>query len=215
MLVPISYCTLGTLHLFLVLRIRQKLFWFRILQLTFIILESGGRCLMKIETIMWLFPVLFMIHDFEEIIFAKSWLEKNNDYIKEKVPIIVFKLITHIKELSTASFAFAVAEEFLVLSIIILCSVEFGWYSLFAATLIGYLLHIIIHFLQGIVLKKCIPVLISGLISTVYGIYAISHLNKLNLLNWNYIAIATPFIVLIIIFNLLLAHFLAKRLNIS
>lgn len=170
---------------------------------------------MKIESVMWLFPVLFMIHDFEEIIFAKSWLEKNSDYIKERVPNIVFKLITHIKELSTASFAFAVAEEFIVLSIITLCSVEFEWYSLFAATLIGYLLHIVIHFIQGIILKKYIPVLISGLISTVYGIYAISHLNNLNLLNWNYIAIATPFIVLIIVFNLFGAHLLAKRLNVS
>ncbi len=155
-----------------------------------------------------------MIHDFEEIVFAKTWLEKNSDYIKEKVPNIAFKIITRIKELTTASFAFAVAEEFIVLSIVTLCSVEFGWYSLFTATLIGYLLHVIMHFAQGIILKKYIPALITGLISTVYGIYAISYLNTLNLLNWNYIAIATPFIILIIIFNLLLAHFLAKRLNI-
>ncbi|HEX3011904.1 MAG TPA: HXXEE domain-containing protein [Syntrophomonadaceae bacterium] len=170
---------------------------------------------MKVESIMWLFPVFFMIHDFEEIIFAKSWLEENSDYIKEKVPNIVFKLITQIKELSTASFAFAVAEEFIMLSIITLCTVEFRWYSLFAATLIGYLLHIMIHFVQSIILQKYIPVLISGLISTVYGIYAISHLNNLHLLNWNYIAMAAPSIVIIIAFNLFLAHFLAKRLNIS
>ena len=35
---------------------------------------------MRMESIMWLFPIFFMIHDFEEIIFAKSWLEKNNDH---------------------------------------------------------------------------------------------------------------------------------------
>ncbi|MEN6350799.1 MAG: HXXEE domain-containing protein [Syntrophomonas sp.] len=169
---------------------------------------------MRMESIMWLFPIFFMIHDFEEIIFAKSWLEKNNDYIKKKVPNIAFRFIIQIKELTTASFAFAVAEEFIVLSIITLCSVEFGWYSLFAAILIGYLLHVIAHFAQGIILKKYVPALITGLMSAVYGIYAISYLNNLNLLNWNYIAIAAPFIMLIIILNLIFAHSIAKRLNI-
>jgi hypothetical protein len=32
---------------------------------------------MKIETLMWLLPIIFMFHDFEEIIMMKIWLKKN------------------------------------------------------------------------------------------------------------------------------------------
>ncbi|PKM75814.1 MAG: HXXEE domain-containing protein [Firmicutes bacterium HGW-Firmicutes-15] len=169
---------------------------------------------MKIESIMWLLPIFFMIHDFEEIIFAKLWVEKNSNYIKEKVPKLALNIISHLEKLSTASFALAVAEEFILLAIIVFCSVQFEWYSFFAAILIGYLLHVIMHFAQGILLKKFIPTIITGIISAIYGIYALSYLNNLDLLNWKYIAILTPVIVLFIIFNAIFAHFLAKHLNI-
>jgi len=40
------------------------------------------------STIIWLLPIVFMIHDFEEIIFFKSWMNKNKDYLIEKFPKI-------------------------------------------------------------------------------------------------------------------------------
>jgi len=33
----------------------------------------------KYNTIIWLLPIVFMIHDFEEIIFFKPWIIKNKD----------------------------------------------------------------------------------------------------------------------------------------
>ena len=32
---------------------------------------------MKIETILYLLPLVFMLHDFEEIVMMKSWLARN------------------------------------------------------------------------------------------------------------------------------------------
>jgi hypothetical protein len=41
---------------------------------------------MKPEIIIWLFPIIFMIHEFEEIIFMRWWLGKNKESILTKYP---------------------------------------------------------------------------------------------------------------------------------
>ena len=42
----------------------------------------------KFGIIIWLLPIVFMIHDFEKIIFFKSWISKNKDYLTEKILIL-------------------------------------------------------------------------------------------------------------------------------
>ena len=58
----------------------------------------------------WLFPLLFIFHDLEEIIGFMPWIERNEKLLAKKA---VFILNTH-KGLSTEGFALAVAEEFVV-----------------------------------------------------------------------------------------------------
>ena len=62
----------------------------------------------------WLFPLLFIFHDLEEIIGFMPWIERNEKLLEKKA---VFILNTH-KSLSTEGFALAVAEEFVVVSLI-------------------------------------------------------------------------------------------------
>ncbi len=40
---------------------------------------------MAIHTLIWLFPIAFMFHDFEEIILGEPWLRKNAGEIKHRV----------------------------------------------------------------------------------------------------------------------------------
>lgn len=37
-----------------------------------------------INTIVWLFPVIFMLHDFEEIIFVEAWKRKYKKKYKQQ-----------------------------------------------------------------------------------------------------------------------------------
>ncbi len=37
----------------------------------------------NIKTIIWLLPILFMIHDFEEIIMAEAWSKRFKKELKE------------------------------------------------------------------------------------------------------------------------------------
>jgi len=39
------------------------------------------------------FPIVFIIHDFEEIIFIQSWISKNRYYLYEKFPKLSKKVI--------------------------------------------------------------------------------------------------------------------------
>ena len=39
-----------------------------------------------IQTLIWLFPILFIFHDFEEIIMMEKWLNKYSNVIYEKLP---------------------------------------------------------------------------------------------------------------------------------
>ena len=58
------------------------------------------------KDIIWLFPLLFIFHDLEEIIGFIPWLQRNERLLAKKATVI---LKAH-KDLSTAGFALAVAE---------------------------------------------------------------------------------------------------------
>ena len=60
-----------------------------------------------------LFPVVFMLHDFEEIIMQQRWMERNADELSRRFPVLR-KQIMQLRELSTTGFAIAVAEEFII-----------------------------------------------------------------------------------------------------
>ena len=47
-----------------------------------------------------LFPVVFMLHDFEEIIMQQRWMERNADELSRRFPVLR-KQIMQLRELST------------------------------------------------------------------------------------------------------------------
>jgi len=40
--------------------------------------------------IVWLFLIVFMLHEFEEIIFLKPWVGKNSAYLSKRFPKFVY-----------------------------------------------------------------------------------------------------------------------------
>lgn len=168
---------------------------------------------MKLETIMWLLPVAFMIHDFEEIVFMKSWARKKESYLLGRVPRFAKPFILHIKQLSTAAFALGVAEEFLMLSLAVYICVEYENYSLFAALTIGYLFHIIVHLMQGIYLRTYVPAIGTGVVTGIYNCYALWVLQQRNLIDWGYVGIALPIVIAVIFVNIAVLHYLAGKFD--
>lgn len=162
----------------------------------------------ELELIISLFPLVFMIHEFEEIICFKPWVTKNSSWLTSKYPKFV-KQITHIGQLSVPAFSIAVLEEFILVSISTVLALTLQWYSVWIAVFTAFEFHIILHIVQWMVIRKYIPAIITSLLSLPYLIWG---LNKIfNEFSVSLIMICFVIGLLTIIINLFLAHKLASQ----
>ncbi|MBR1845009.1 MAG: HXXEE domain-containing protein [Oscillospiraceae bacterium] len=112
------------------------------------------------ERYVWLFPVIFMFHEMEEIIGFHLWLNGNMGMLKEKYPTIAKEYEHH----STEGFALAVFEEYLLCIAISILSVVTGWYGLWLGGLVAFALHLAVHIGQSVVIRKYIPAVATSVI---------------------------------------------------
>ncbi len=117
----------------------------------------------------WLFPVLFIFHDMEEIIGLRTWLFKNKSILNIKFPKIN-KIFEHY---STEGMAFAVFEEFLLCILLCIAAFVFGWYGLWLGCFVAFTIHLILHLLQAIIMKKYIPALATSVIALPISVWLI------------------------------------------
>ncbi|HBE9729719.1 TPA: HXXEE domain-containing protein [Clostridioides difficile] len=125
------------------------------------------------EKYIWLFPLLFIFHDMEEIIGFGIWLKKNKSMLDKKYPFISKVYENY----STEGMAFAVFEEFILCIIFCILTVitENQYvYLLWLGSFIAYTLHLIIHIGQSIIIRKYIPSLITSIICLPISIWCIS-----------------------------------------
>jgi len=167
----------------------------------------------SITILIWLLPIVFMIHDFEEIIFFKSWINKNRNYLYENFPKITNKLLPRYDKLSTAGFALAVAEEFVLLSLITVFSIIFNNYFLWLAVFMGFSIHLIMHIALGIIIKRYIPSIATSFIVLVYCIYTLYILLSNNIFSIPEIVLWTIIGLVLMGVNLLFAHKLGESLG--
>ena len=163
----------------------------------------------KYSTITWLLPIVFMIHDFEEIIFFKTWINKNRNYLTERFPKIATQFLPRIGNLSTAGFALAVAEEFVLLNLITLGSVIFDNYVLWLAAFMGFFVHLLIHIGQWIILKRYIPAIGTTFFALIYCAFTLHIIIANNIFQLSEIALWTMIGMVIVGLNVIFAHVLA------
>ncbi len=122
----------------------------------------------NINAIVWLFPIMFMIHDFEEIIFISAWRKKYKYYLDtckmQKKPFADFK--------STDSFSIGVEILFVIFSFAALFSIIFNsyyiWYGLFFATTAHF---ITAHINLTLKFKHYVPGIITAILFLPLSIY--------------------------------------------
>lgn len=141
----------------------------------------------NIQIIIWLFPSLFIFHDFEEIIFMKVWLNKNKPYLYSRFPRLAKMLMPHFDKLTTPAFALGIAEHFIILLAVTVISYLTNWYSLWMGLFIAFTLHLIVHCLQALIVRKYVPVIVTSVICLPVCIYLIKqtiHLFALSNIIW-------------------------------
>lgn len=159
----------------------------------------------------WLFPILFIFHDLEEIIGFGPWYKRNAKVIRERFPKVFMRYEKMFTDYSTEGMALAVLEIF-VLSIFVciiteLFSVQWLWSGFF----IGFLLHLVIHVIQSVIIRRYIPALATSVICI--PICIIILWKVLSVYNCNAVTlIFSTLLALVIIFiNLNFSHFLMHQ----
>lgn len=118
----------------------------------------------------WLFPILFIVHDMEEIIGYGLWLTKNRAFLDEKYP----KISNTYKPYSTEGMAAAVMEELVLCLVVCIITRITGFYGLWFGAFVAYTVHLIVHFGQSIVIRKYIPAVITSIICLPISIWVIA-----------------------------------------
>jgi hypothetical protein len=92
--------------------------------------------LLDTQSLIWLFPLAFILHDFEEIIFFEPWLNKNAPGIlsrlQNRLPIFLLKQIEPVLKKSTSEFAFSVSLIFCLVASSSFIAVFFQNYGFFS-----------------------------------------------------------------------------------
>ena len=73
----------------------------------------------KINLIMMLLPFVFMVHEYEEIIMFRRWIDRNREELRKRFPKIEsFFTQRGVFDYSTSTFAVGTAHEFILISVV-------------------------------------------------------------------------------------------------
>lgn len=145
----------------------------------------------------FLFPSLFMLHELEEIVWMPSFVKKisiqypNNRILSYYTPF---------------AFNAIVLEQFLILMTSLYLSYQFNNYSIYASIIIAYIYHVLGHLIQTVVIRKYVPGLLTGILTSLFSLFCLKNNVPINLYWYSFITL------ILIIVNLVLSFmFLHKK----
>lgn len=128
----------------------------------------------------WILPVIFMLHDFEEIIMAEIWSRRYENRIDSVWPKWKPFDLKYIRYYQTPTFAIGVGAEFLLSSLISFFSSAIQGYFVWYGAFLGLILHfVIIHVLLCIRFKGYVPGVITSSVFLLPGIWTLYEANKI------------------------------------
>lgn len=124
-------------------------------------------------SLLWMFPIIFMLHDFEEIITIEHWIVRHGERVQSSLPPFARKLYQASFQMNTLNFAKDVLAVFIVLVTVTVLAVFYSFYLPFIAALHLFFLHVFTHAFQSVYFKMYTPgVLTSIALVLPYSIYA-------------------------------------------
>lgn len=156
--------------------------------------------LLTIQTLIWLFPIMFIIHDFEEIIMVEKWLHNNQTKLYKRLPTKIANRIVKQFSMTTAQFAVAVLLIFLIISAATI-SANIYFYNGIAINLYFFIIitsvffiHAFTHIGQTILFRSITPGTVTSLIIIIpYSILLYRSLFMAEIVTWKMIIICLPF----------------------
>ena len=166
---------------------------------------------MEIKLLIALLPIVFMLHDFEEIIMFKPWLKKNREEIKRRFPRIDKTLSKNHDRLSTSALAVAVLNEFFIITIITYLSLYFDTYHWWFGAFMAFSLHLIVHIVQWVIYGKYVPVVVTSILALPYCVYTFVEFLKVTDLTTGQLSLWTGIGIVLTVASFVPAFFFASR----
>lgn len=160
------------------------------------------------QNVFWLFPIIFMLHELEEIIGFRLWFEKNKDVINK-----YNRLSKIYQNFSIEGFSVAVLEEYLLCIVITGVSFYFNEYIIWLGTFIAFSLHLFVHLIQSIFLRRYIPSFLSSVILLPISIVIIEKVIENSAYKPSYILIASILCTLVMLLNLIFVHKIMEKVT--
>jgi hypothetical protein len=121
--------------------------------------------------LVWILPVIFMIHDFEEIIMVEVWDKRFHGRVMAKFPKRRPFGLGVAYKWQTPTLSIAVAIEFVLFSLISFMSVACQNYLIWFSACLGLLLHMVfIHIMASFYFRGYVPGVVTSAILLVPGI---------------------------------------------
>lgn len=165
---------------------------------------------MNIAELSFLTIFFFMVHEFEEIVCIKSWIQKNekNNNLSEEMFIKGKKYYS-----STETISLMILEEFVAASLILFIAINLSITEIAVGLFVVYTLHLFGHLFQALKFRKWTPgsrttVATLPLIFIVfYIVFSEGNLNVARMLFW------TIILLIILLLNLQLLHHTADKIE--
>ena len=170
---------------------------------------------MSALTILYLvlpFPFLFVLHEAEEVVVQHRWMRKHEESLKARFPWLR-SVIIHLSSLNTKAFALAASEELLLVLGLTCYVLVDGLYAqcLWAAVMMAFSFHLMIHVIQAVAVKGYVPGLITSLLLLPYAAYCLWSIWLV--MDGPEMATLGLMGVLFMVVNLRMAHWLGRRLT--
>lgn len=160
------------------------------------------------HNVFWLFPIVFMLHEMEEIIGFKIWLDKNIDIVKRynKISMIY-------QNYSNEGFSVAVLEEYLLYILVTGVSIFLKMYIIWVGAFIAFSGHLLVHIIQSIVIKRYVPALVSSIILLPISVFLINEVIRTFRYTFSSIVISSIICIIVMLLNLMFIHKIMKKVS--
>ena len=123
---------------------------------------------MSLDMVVWISVTLFLVHEFEEIVFIRRWLARNRDDPRARRQVF-----WDWRNASTPTIAAMIFEEYVLFAAIAFIATLAGQPALFAGLLVPYALHLVGHIAEAIRLRMRTPSVVTSAVTLPWFIYAI------------------------------------------
>ena len=153
---------------------------------------------MTLTQFYFLFPALFMLHELEEIIWMPSFVKKLSAQFPDN------RILSYYTPLAFNSI---VLEQFLILLLSLFLSYWFNNYTIYTTIVIAYIYHVLGHLIQTIVIRKYVPGLLTGILTSLFTLCNIK--NEFPIILYGY----SLFTLLVIVLNLVVSFMILNKIS--